>query len=55
MELRVSLDEREDADEEEEVTVEGLPFVASLDVIDSYGSVYSISADEGGMPRVTAG
>ena len=43
MELRVSLDEREDPDEEQEIEVEGLPFVVNEDVIDSYG----ISADNG--------
>lgn len=52
MELRVSLDEREDPDEEQEVKVEGLPFVVSNDVIDSYGLVYSVTVGENGIPDV---
>lgn len=52
MELRVSLDEREDPDEEQEVQIEGLPFVVSNDVIDSYGLKYSITVDEHNMPSV---
>ena len=55
IELRVSLDEREDPDEECEVTIGGLPFVVSNDVIDSYGKKYSIAALECGTPGVTAG
>ena len=54
IELRVSLDEREDADEETEVTVEGMPFVVNNEVIDSYGSSYSIATLECGTPGVTA-
>ena len=38
MELRMGIDEREDEDEEQEVTVEGMPFVINNDVIDIYGS-----------------
>ena len=34
MELRVSLDEREDPDEEQEIEVEGIPFVVNEDVIE---------------------
>lgn len=51
----MSLDEREDPDEEIEITVDGVPFVVSNEVIDSYGSVYAIAVDEGGMPRIAAG
>lgn len=51
----MSLDEREDPDDEIETTVEGLPFVIGNEIVDSYGSVYTISADEGGMPRIAAG
>lgn len=46
MELRVSLDEREDPDEEQEIEVEGIPFVVNEDVIDSYGLKYTIAVDE---------
>lgn len=52
MELRVSLDEREDPDEEQEIEINGLPFVVSLDVIDSYGLKYDITVDEHNMPSV---
>ena len=51
MELRVSLDEREDPDEEQEIEVEGIPFVVNEDVIDSYGLKYTIAVDEHNMPR----
>ena len=54
-ELRVSMDEREDPDEEIELTVDGIPFVIHNDVIDSYGEKYSIVALECGTPGVTAG
>jgi len=55
MDLRVSLDERADADEEQEIQVEGMTFIVSNDVIDSYGSKYSIAVCENGMPSVKAG
>ncbi len=55
MELRVSLDERSDVDEEQEVQVDGIPFVVSDDVIETYGSQYNIFAAENGMPGVKAG
>ncbi len=54
MELRVSLDEREDPDEEQEVQIEGLPFVVSEDVIDSYGLTYAIFVGENGIPGVSS-
>lgn len=50
----MSLDEREDPDEEQEIEVDGLPFVVSNDVIDSYGLKYSITVDEHSMPSVSA-
>ena len=53
MELRVSLDEREDPDEEQEIEVEGIPFVVNEDVIDSYGLKYTIAVDEHNMPAAT--
>ncbi len=52
VELRVSPDEREDPTEEQEILVEGLPFVVSNEVIDSYGLEYSIFADDHDMPAV---
>ena len=55
MELRVSLDEREDPDEEQELSVDGVPFVVSNDVIDSYGEKYKIVVNDAGMPEVVAG
>ena len=54
IELRVSLDERDDPDEEKEVQVDGIPFVVSNEVIDSYGLKYSIFVDENDMPGVRA-
>ena len=55
MELRVSLDERADADEEQETQVEGMTFVISNDVIDSHGAKFSVIVNENGMPGVNAG
>ena len=52
MELRVSLDEREDPDEEQEIEVEGIPFVVNEDVIDSYGLKYTV--DEHTLPAVSS-
>lgn len=54
IELRISLDEREDPDEEQEIQVDGIPFVVSNDVIDSYGLEYSIFVDDHDMPGVRA-
>ncbi len=54
MELRVSLDEREDPDEEQEVQIEGLPFVVNEDVIASYGLTYTIFVGENGVPAVSS-
>ncbi len=50
----MSLDEREDPDEEQEVEVEGIPFVVNEDVIDSYGLKYTIAVDERNMPAVSS-
>lgn len=50
----MSLDEREDPDEEQEIEVEGIPFVVNEDVIDSYGLKYSIAVDERNMPAVSS-
>lgn len=55
MELRVSLDEREDPEEEREIKVEGMIFVVSNEVIDSYGLKYTIGVTENDLPGVTAG
>ena len=52
MELRVSIDEREDEDEEQEGEFEGIPFVINNDVIDSYGEDYAISLNDDGLPVV---
>jgi len=49
------MDEREDPDDECEVTVEDLPFVVSNDMIDAYGEKYSIFVLACGTPGVTAG
>ena len=54
MELRMGIDEREDADEEQEVSVSGMPFVISNDVLDIYGSRYHITLDENGLPHIQA-
>ena len=52
MELRMGIDEREE--EEQEANVEGIPFIISNDVIDIYGSRYSIDIDENKLPQITA-
>ena len=52
MELRMGMDERGDAEDEQEVLCEGMPFVIGNDVIDIYGTRYSISLDENELPRI---
>ena len=52
MELRMGIDEREE--EEQEVNVEGIPFIISNDVIDIYGSRYSLDLDENKLPQIPA-
>ncbi len=52
--LRISIDEREDPDEEVEVTVDGVPIVASNEVIDGHGEEYEFYIDEHDMPSVRA-
>ena len=52
MELRLSLDEREDADEEQETEVHGMPFVVSNELLDSYGEFYDVDLNENGLPSV---
>ncbi len=42
IELRVSLDEAEDPDEEVYLDVDGVPFVISNDMLESYGDAYRI-------------
>lgn len=50
--LKVSIDEREDPDEEVEITIDGVPIVANNDVIESYGEVYEFFVDDHNMPAV---
>lgn len=50
--LKVSIDEREDPDEEQEVTIDGIPIVANNEVIDSYGDEYEFFIDDHNMPAV---
>lgn len=50
----MGIDEREEEDEEQEANVEGMPFIISNDVIDIYGSRYSIDLDENKLPQITA-
>lgn len=51
--LRLSLDERED--EDVEVEVDSMPFVANEELVTQYGSSYSVTLDEHGIPaEVTA-
>ena len=54
IELRISPDEREDPDEEQEIRVDGLPIVVSNDMIDNYGERYTVFVDEHNMPGVRA-
>lgn len=55
IELRLSIDERNELEDEEELIVEGIPFVVTADVIDTYGSFFSISVcPESGQPKVSA-
>ena len=55
MELRVSLDERDDPDEEVEIEVEGIPFLTTHEIIDSYGEKFSITVSDKGTPEIKAG
>lgn len=50
--LKVSVDEREDPDDEVEIVVDGVPIVASNEVIESYGEVYEFFVDDHNMPAV---
>ena len=52
--LKVSIDEREDPDEEQETKVGGLPFVVNNEVIDSHGEKFEIFVNEAGVPDVRA-
>jgi len=49
----VSLDEREDDDNE--ALVDGMKFVASEDIVDGYGSKFSVVVLESGKFGVSAG
>lgn len=50
--LKISIDEREDPDEEVEINVDGVPIVAGKDVIDGHGEEYEFYVDEHDMPAV---
>lgn len=51
--LRLSIDERED--EDVEVEVDSMPFVANEELVAQYGPAYSVTLDENGIPvEVTA-
>lgn len=52
--LRISIDEREDPDEEVEIDVSGIPIVASNEVIDGHGEEYEFFIDDHNMPAVRA-
>ena len=51
--LRLSIDEREDPDEEQEAVFASMPFVVNNEVVDSYGDRYSITLNEDQFPIVT--
>ena len=53
IELRLSIDEREDPDEEQEAVFASMPFVVNNEVVDSYGDRYSITLNEDQFPIVT--
>lgn len=50
--LKVSIDEREDPDEEQEIVVDGIPIVINNEVIDGYGEEYEFYVDDHNMPAV---
>jgi Fe-S cluster assembly iron-binding protein IscA len=52
LELRLSFDERDDEDMEGEA--ESLPFIINQDLAEQYGTNFSVSLDEHGMPVVAA-
>ena len=49
----MSIDEREDSDEEQEAVFASMPFVVNNEVVDSYGGTYSITLNEDQFPIVT--
>ena len=49
----MSIDEREDSDEEQEAVFASTPFVVNNEVVDSYGGTYSITLNEDQFPIVT--
>ena len=51
--LRLSIDEREDSDEEQEAVFVSMPFVVNNEVVDTYGDTYSITLNEDQFPIVT--
>lgn len=54
MELRLSIDERDDLEDELEANVDGIPFIVHPDVVDTYGKIFSIAVNpENGQPKVS--
>ncbi len=53
-ELRVSIDERDELEDEITATVEGLPFVLHPDIINSYGKRFDIVLAADGAVKVTS-
>ena len=53
-ELRLSIDERDELEDEIEGTFDGLPFILHPDVISAYGEGYSITLDKDGSLIVTS-
>ncbi|WP_303237016.1 hypothetical protein [uncultured Bilophila sp.] len=49
----MSIDEREDPDEEQEAVFASMPFVLNNDVVDTYGTDYTITLNEEAFPVVT--
>ncbi len=52
-ELRLSIDEREDPQQEQEAAFQSMPFVLSNEVVDTYGTAYSITLNADQFPIVT--
>ena len=50
----MSIDERDELEDEETADIDGLPFILHPDVISAYGSRYSIALDKDSVPVVTS-
>ena len=52
--LGLSMDTMDDMGEDRQIEIDGVPFIAEADVLERYGTSFTVTLDEQGRPVVEA-